>query len=105
MENYKTNLAGRQPILFYAPTKKHKNVGSLFSIFTALFVGFLSVFDSLISLPFFHIACLVLACHGLVAFITTKPNLLYLMRYFFVWSLFFITSLVYAIFDGKILMS
>lgn len=57
------------------------------------------------SLPYFGILSILIGLHGLIALVSTRGNLLILFRYYLVWILIFAAALMWAIYDGEVLVA
>lgn len=91
------------PLLFGTPNTKSSRRGLNVSLSVICIGAFLYLASDLWSwFPFFKLAVILIALHGVVALLTSSANLLFLFRYFLVWILIFGTALVWAIYDGEV---
>ena len=100
------SLPQKIPTLFAIPKQPQTNISIIYSIILlplSLSAHFLS--ETWAEFPFFHIACFILLSHGIVTLATTNANILFLTRYFLVWSLIFITCLTWALSPNEVFVA
>lgn len=95
-------LTRSYPLLFGIPTARDSKLVFFSAI---LFLG-MSIAGYIIDgiwskFPFFEFFTILLALHAVVSILSIRRNFFYLVRYFLVWFLIFVTCLVWAIFDGE----
>jgi hypothetical protein len=95
------------PILFGTPRRSKSILALGASIFCIIFAFILFLLNNLggYSALIFQLSIVTLICHAVFAISTSAANILFIFRYFLIWSLPMFTALVWAAYGGSILVA